>query len=169
MNRPYIVCLKFGTWRNELWFSAPDDAETAEEVKTESQAQSMLTERGFTDQPIETEYSMDGTYSASEEISEISEERHPLYETYYFNQSGEVWQIYLINGCLVANPLSYNAQPGLERLVLISESEVVTSYDNYTNRFYDTIPDPDVMTVVLVDTIDAETLDMLTVEVIGRL
>ena len=30
MNKPYIVCLKFGTWRNELWFSAPDDEETAE-------------------------------------------------------------------------------------------------------------------------------------------
>jgi len=30
MNKPYIVCLKFGTWRNELWFSAPDDEETAD-------------------------------------------------------------------------------------------------------------------------------------------
>lgn len=29
MNKPYIVCLRFGTWRNELWFSAPDDEETA--------------------------------------------------------------------------------------------------------------------------------------------
>ncbi|MBP5603933.1 MAG: hypothetical protein J6X60_00075 [Ruminiclostridium sp.] len=24
MNKPYIICLKYGTWRNELWFSAPD-------------------------------------------------------------------------------------------------------------------------------------------------
>lgn len=31
MNRPYIVCLKFGTWRNELWFSAADDAQTQEQ------------------------------------------------------------------------------------------------------------------------------------------
>ena len=30
MNKSYIVCLKFGTWRNELWFSAPDDEATAE-------------------------------------------------------------------------------------------------------------------------------------------
>ena len=28
MNKPYIICLKFGTWRNELWFSAPDDEQT---------------------------------------------------------------------------------------------------------------------------------------------
>lgn len=25
MNKPYIICLKYKTWRNELWFSAPDD------------------------------------------------------------------------------------------------------------------------------------------------
>lgn len=30
MNKPYIVCLKYGTWRCEVWFSAPDDPETAE-------------------------------------------------------------------------------------------------------------------------------------------
>lgn len=30
-NRPYIICLKFGTWRNELWFSAPDDETTRKE------------------------------------------------------------------------------------------------------------------------------------------
>ncbi len=30
-NKPYIICLKFGTWRNELWFSAPDDEATAKE------------------------------------------------------------------------------------------------------------------------------------------
>lgn len=29
MNKPYIICLRFGMWRNELWFSAPDDPETA--------------------------------------------------------------------------------------------------------------------------------------------
>lgn len=30
MNKPYIVCLKFKMWRNELWFSAKDDPETEE-------------------------------------------------------------------------------------------------------------------------------------------
>ncbi len=28
MNKPYIVCLKYGTWRNELWFSADDSSDT---------------------------------------------------------------------------------------------------------------------------------------------
>ena len=31
MSKPYIICLKYGTWRNELWFSAPDDEKTSEE------------------------------------------------------------------------------------------------------------------------------------------
>ena len=34
MNKPYIICLRFGTWRNELWFSAPDNGITAEKWKT---------------------------------------------------------------------------------------------------------------------------------------
>ena len=33
-NKPYIVCLKFGTWRNELWFSAPDNEITESKWKT---------------------------------------------------------------------------------------------------------------------------------------
>lgn len=28
MKKPYIIGLKFDTWRNEIWFSAEDDAET---------------------------------------------------------------------------------------------------------------------------------------------
>ena len=31
MKKPYIICLRFGTWRNELWFSAEDDEATASE------------------------------------------------------------------------------------------------------------------------------------------
>ena len=34
MNKPYIICLQFGTWRNELWFSAPDNQMTAEKWRT---------------------------------------------------------------------------------------------------------------------------------------
>ena len=30
MRKPYRIGLKFGTWRNELWFSAEDDKETEE-------------------------------------------------------------------------------------------------------------------------------------------
>ena len=30
MRKPYIIGLKFGTWRNELWVSAEDDKETEE-------------------------------------------------------------------------------------------------------------------------------------------
>ena len=45
MNKPYIICLQFGTWRNELWFSAPDDAETAERWKTAVDALPLVSER----------------------------------------------------------------------------------------------------------------------------
>ena len=34
MNKPYIICLQFGTWRNELWFTAPDNEIAANNWKT---------------------------------------------------------------------------------------------------------------------------------------
>lgn len=30
MNKPYIIGLKFGTWRSEVWFSGSDDRGTEE-------------------------------------------------------------------------------------------------------------------------------------------
>lgn len=30
MKKPYIIGLKFGTWRSEVWFSGSDDRETEE-------------------------------------------------------------------------------------------------------------------------------------------
>ncbi len=45
MNKPYIICLQFGTWRNELWFSAPDDADTAEKWKEAVDALPSVSER----------------------------------------------------------------------------------------------------------------------------
>ena len=34
MNKPYIICLQYGTWHNELWFSAPDNEMTARNWQT---------------------------------------------------------------------------------------------------------------------------------------
>lgn len=34
MKKPYIVGLKFGTWRSEVWFSGEDDPQTEEKWKS---------------------------------------------------------------------------------------------------------------------------------------
>ena len=53
--------------------------------------------------------------------------------------------------------------------LVIAESEIITGYDSSNNMFYETIPDESELIAYVVDRIDAETLDSLTVEVISGL
>lgn len=145
------------------------NANDSDEVLTEEEAVRTLEERGFKDFPITTEYTMDGTYSDASEISESSSIKHPIYTMYYVTQNNELWNIMIINGDVMAIPVSYNIQSSLGVQVVISESEEVTSYDSTTNKFYKNIPNESAMIVKIVEIIDAESLENLTIEVIDRL
>ena len=130
-------------------------------VQTEAELCENLAKRGFEDYPVTTEYSMDGEYFDATTISEESSEKHPIYQMYYITSNEEVWTIFIINGSIMANPVSYNMQSeGVQ--VMISESETVTSYDSTTNKFYETIPDKSVLFVKKVEEINTETLERLT-------
>lgn len=164
---------------SEQYFVEPPDAESfygekgiivseigvneSIEVLTEKEAYNELTDRDFTEYSIETEYSMDGGYNSAINISDISDIKHPIYQTYYFSENGEMWTIFLINGSIMANPVSFNVQSGLSVQVIVSEKDTVTSYDSTVNKFFETIPDESVLLVITVDRIDAETLDSLTI------
>ena len=86
-----------------------------------------------------------------------------MYNTFYCSTAGEFWTITSINGQITANPVSYNFQSELEVPVLISDSEVIISYDNTTNKFYETIPSETALKLIVVDQVDAATLDNLTI------
>ncbi|MDE6662607.1 MAG: zinc ribbon domain-containing protein [Lachnospiraceae bacterium] len=139
------------------------------EVLTEAETVEILAERGFKDVPITTEYTMDGIYNDAYEISDASSVKHPIYETYYVSENDELWTIMVINGDVMAIPVSYNLQSTLGVQVIISESTSVTSYDSSTNKFYKNVPNESVMIVKVVEKIDAETLENLTIEVIDTL
>lgn len=145
------------------------DAATSADVLTEKQVSSSLTELGFTDYPITSDYTMEGTYYQAAEISQGSGDKHPVYETYYVTNDDHVWTIFVINGKVMANPVSYNLQSGLGVQVIISETESVISYDGTTNQFYETVPNASELIVKVVDKIDAQTLETLTFEVIDGL
>jgi len=145
------------------------DVNNSDVVQTETELCENLAVRGFEDYPVTTEYSMNGEYFDATTISEASSEKHPIYQTYYVTANGEVWTIFIINGSVMANPVSYNMQSGLGVQVIISESETVTSYDCTTNKFYETIPDKSELFVKVVEEINAETLESLTFEVIDDL
>ncbi len=137
-------------------------------VYTEKETCSIFEKRNFVEYTITTEYSMEGVYSSAIDISSDSDKKHPIYQTYYYSENEELWTIYLINGKIMANPVSYNIQSDLNVQVIISEDNTVTSYDSTTNKFYETIPSQSALIVITVDKINAETLDKLTIGEIDR-
>lgn len=140
------------------------DAKSSDETMTESEAVTFLKDRGFADYPVTYEYSIDGEYSDKLEASGDSVSKHPMYQTIYLSSSGEAWIIYIINGMIFANPFYFNAESDLDVQLIISESEKFTSYDDETNKFYITIPHKSEILTKTVDSIDANTLDNLTME-----
>ncbi len=137
----------------------------SEDVQTEKSIENILKERGFIDYPIWSEYTIDGDYYTASETSG-SEEKHPMYQTYYVSSNNEVWTIIVVNGSVMANPVSYNMQSDLGVQILFAESEVITSYDSVTNKFYESIPNESELIVKVVEKIDAATLEKLSIEVI---
>lgn len=145
------------------------NANDSQDVPTEKEATNILRGRGFTDFPVTSEFSMGGSYYNATEISDSSADKHPIYQTFFVSDSGEVWTVFVINGDVFANPASFNLESELPAQLLFSESEELTSYDNVTNKFYVTVPKESAVIVKTVETIDSETLNQLTSEEIGSL
>lgn len=138
----------------------------SKDVLTEAEVIGLLEERGFKDYPITTEYSMDGKYHDEAVVSNSSDIKHPIYETYYVSSRNDYWIISVIEDDIFANPVSFNMQSSSEERTIVSESDMITSYDSSTNQFYKTIPNQTVMTVKVVDRIDAKALEEMTFEAI---
>lgn len=144
------------------------EAGDSTEVHTEAETSSSFTERGFLQYPIVTEVSMTGDIIDELEITGFSADKHPMYTTYYVTKSGNLWTIMDINGHIYANPVFYNLAPGNRNQVLLSETNTVLSYDPESNKFFETVPDKDVLNVITVDLIDSDTLEKMTSEEIDR-
>lgn len=143
------------------------EAQESNLVQSEEEVGVSMTDRGFDEYPIWSEYSMEGEYYTATELSGSSEQ-HPIYQTYYVSANNELWTIFVINGSVMANPVSYNMQSGLGVQVIFSESNVITSYDSVTNKFYETIPNETELLVKVVEEINATTLDVLSSEEIDK-
>ena len=144
------------------------EAGRSEHTRSEGQAIEDMQARGFEQYPVTYEYSQDGTYVKEQEAAN-SNEQHPIYQTFYFSANEELWTIIEINGSVIANPVSYNMQSERGVQLVISESEVITGYDSSKNTFYETVPNASELIVHVVERIDANTLDSLTVDVLGGL
>ncbi len=143
--------------------------EESDDVLTETKSKSILKSKGFGDNPISYDYSITGNRIDDTEVTDGSTDAHPMYQTLYLSQNGEVWAIYVINGSVFANPVSFNLESNLEAQLLFSETETLTSYDDKTNQFYVTIPQASEVILKTVEKIDAASLDKLTIEKICNL
>lgn len=137
-------------------------------TQTELQAKEDVIQRGLDQNEITYDYSIDGDYVGNQEAKDIKN-KHPMYQTLYISSMGDIWNIIIINGSVIANPVSYNMESELSAQTIISESEIIMGYDSENNTFYETIPKESELIVKVVDKIDSETLNSLTKEVIAGL
>jgi len=145
------------------------DAIDSADVFSEAEVYDFLVERGFDEYPITTEYTMEGEYFVATEISIHSSIKHPIFQTYYVSPNGDFWLLFVIDGVIVASPISYNEQSNIGVSVVISEKNTVTSYDGTTNKFYETIPNEAELVIKKIVRIDSKTLDSLSIEEINNL
>ena len=143
-------------------------APASPELTTGAQTKNLLDGRGFDVFPIYCEYDINGNYIELQEIPADTADKYPMYQTYYMSAAKEMWTVFVIDGKIFANPVSYNMTSGLGVQLLVSESEVLTSYDEEGNLYYVNIPKDTAVITKVVDRIDAATLDTLTVEVLGK-
>ena len=140
------------------------DVEESGDVLSEADVKSLLMSKGLGDNPITYEHSITGERVDNSEVTDGSTNTHPMYQTLFLSQTGEAWAIYVINGAIYANPVSFNLESNLDAQLLVSESETLTSYDDATNQFFVTIPHESEIILQTVDKINAEALDRLTIE-----
>lgn len=143
--------------------------EDSKNITSEKETYNFLDSRGFAEYPITVEYSTDGKYNDAVEINDSSDDKHPSYQTYYTTKSEDIWAIIVINGKIMASPISYNMKSNQSVPVIISETNTLTSYDSSTNMFYETVPNISSINLKKVDKIDAKALDKLTSEEIDKL
>ena len=144
-------------------------AKESADVLSEEDVQKLFSDRGFDKGMIFADYDMDGNLLNDTESENKSEEKHPLYKMLYGSKSEILWNIYVINGVVSAYPVSYNLVSKREAVLLITETDTVTSYDYTTNQFYETIPKDTAMIVRKVSRIDKTTLDSLTIGGLSKL
>ncbi len=144
-------------------------AEESDNVMTGEEVCKTLEERGFTEFEVENYYSISGEMFEEESyVQRDSTDKIPYCQTYYVNSNNELWTIFIIDGAVMAMPVSYNLESELGVQVVFSEKDSVVSYDSESNSFYETIPYESELKVINAGQIDVKLLDKFTAEEIDK-
>ncbi len=144
-------------------------ASTSSSIHSGSEAYNNLVSRGFNQNPVIAEYSIQGEYIGETEVSGNSYGIHPTYRTFYTSASGIVWSISEINGTITATPVTYNYENASSVPITLSETDTITSYDGPANKFFVYVPNSSLLVIKKVTKIDAATLDSFTKETLDRI
>lgn len=109
-------------------------------MMSEEEAYNLFQSYGFDECIIVSEYTETGEYSGPNEIIPFSSSKHPVYKSDYIDEQGNIFEIYLIDGLLMANPVSLNTKKEDNIMVVVSSSKTLKSYDSKTKTFYETMP-----------------------------
>lgn len=133
-------------------------------MMSEEEAYNLFQIYGFTECIIVSEYTENGEYSGPNEITPFSSNKHPVYRSDYVDEKGNLFEIYLIDGSLMANPVSFNAKTEENIKVVVSSSKTLKSYDSETKAFYETMPKNSIIRVQVASDSYIETLEKLAFE-----
>lgn len=128
---------------------------------SEEEAYNLFQSYGFAECIIVSEYTETGEYSGPNEIIPFSSNKHPVYRSDYVDEQGNIFEIYLIDGLLMTNPVSFNAKTEENIDVVVSSSKTLMSYDSETKTFYETMPKNSIIRVQEASDSYIETLEKL--------
>lgn len=135
--------------------------EKSTDMMSEEEAYNLFQSYGFTECIIVSDYTETGEYTGPNEIIPFSSNKHPVYRSDYVDEKGNIFEIYLIDGLLMANPVSFNAKSEANIKVVVSSAKTLKSYDSETKTFYETMPKNSIIRVQEVSDSYIETLEKL--------
>ncbi|MBE6719825.1 MAG: zinc ribbon domain-containing protein [Ruminococcaceae bacterium] len=134
-------------------------ADESKTIQTGAEAYKDLTGRGFKQSDITALYTADGKTSGSA-VSASDSKKYPMYQTYYRSANNDIWLIISVNGRVMAYPMSYNFEENDEGVAIyVSEKDTMTSFDNVTATFYETVPNDNVVKLIKIKKITSKALD----------
>lgn len=136
------------------------DVSHSQNLLTEADAYSLLTERGFSAFPILTNTDINTGYCDEIEINSYSSNIHPTYYTQYRSSNDVLWLITIVDDSLFAIPFSYNSINSTN--LIYSESDTIISYVATESKFYINTPNTSVSTIKTIEVINAESLEAIT-------
>lgn len=138
--------------------------EKSTDMMSEEEAYNLFQSYGFTECIIVSEYTETGECTEPNEIIPFSSNRHPVYRSDYVDEGGNIFEIYLIDGCIMTNPVSFNSKAEANIKVAVSSAKTLKSYDSKTKTFYETMPKNSIIRVQEASNSYIETLEKLVFE-----